>query len=144
MRLLLALAFAFIAFSPAAQSEEEGGEHEAKKPPPKPSHDTPGAQIMKLPVVQQWAKWESDHKRGRVMTWGEEFDFVNGQDCWGIILGETSERVLHVWRHFCVPKNGGDILVGSVPAHPDEEITYMPYDKWVTYCKPTASDQGSC
>jgi hypothetical protein len=122
---------------------EEGGGHAEHKPPPAPSKGTPVGDVYNLPVVAKWSRWLESNNR-RIAIWGESIDTVEGQKCSRIAVGQSfTGGVTSVWKHFCVPQMGGDILVESKET-PKSEAAYLPYDKWVEKCKPTDSSGGNC
>jgi hypothetical protein len=126
----------------AAEEAEHGGEHEAHKPPPVPSKGSPVGDVYHLPVVLKWGEWMAS-RDSRIAIWGEYIDTVDGQKCSRVAVGQSKSGMSFPWKHFCVPQMGGDILV-DVRATPKSEAAYMPYDDWVTKCKPTGTSGGDC
>jgi hypothetical protein len=145
MRLILTITLPVLFFAATAfAGEEGGGEHEVKKEPPKLPAGSPMETVGKLPVVAAWSKWVASY-RGSLDIWGESLNTIDEHKCWGVAVGEAPTRKKpHVWKRFCVPADGGDPLVETMPDGPGGDAAYIPYDKWVEKCKPTETSEGAC
>ena len=130
---------------PAAEKPaEHGGEHGSEhKAPPAPSKGTPVGDVYNLAAVAEWRK-TIESRGGQLLVWGEYLTSINGQNYSRVAVGPKSRGNTQVWKHFCVPQAGGDILVVSESADPAGDATYIPYDEWVGKCKPTGTSGGSC
>ena len=145
--IFIALAVLLISLPALAAEEGGSGEHGGEgehKPPPKPFTGSPVKAVLELPVVKQWKKAE-EAKDERLAGWAEDLNAADGHSCWQVAVGEQRRDGQHPWRRFCVPQDGSDILVQSLlPDKATGEVTYTPYPKWVTDCKPTGTFQGKC
>ena len=138
---------------PEATSEKpegekaEGGEGEhKKKPDEKPRPDSAVSSIKQLPIVRKWQEYISAKNNGSYLDiWGELVKTVNGSKCWDIAVGERDiNDEVRIWKRFCIQQTGLEIWVEDPPEDPLEEMKYVPYDKWLSKCKPKYNSPGKC
>lgn len=139
--LLLLLMSANIAI---ASDEEAAGEKKAHTPE-KPSPDSAISVVLQLPEVQDWEKYINAGKDGAVFTiWGESVESIDGNKCWGVVVGKITTKRTSVLKRFCVMQAGRDVWVEGAKNDSSDEVNFIQYEKWRDSCKPTARSTGTC
>ncbi len=144
---IVLVVFALLACPVMAAEEEAGHEGHEKKPKPeaKPSPDSAVSVVLHLPEVQKWESQVEARQDGSVLgVWGEALKTIEGGECWDVAVGITVADYTKILARFCVMKAGGEVFVEATPKDPLEPITYFPYEKWKTVCRPTPTSGGNC
>ena len=132
--------------SGAAMAAAEEGEQEKKpKKEEKPRPDSAVSMVMHLPEVKKWQNWVDSKKDGSSLeVWGEAVKTLDGGECWDVAVGVTKADDTKVLARFCIMQKGLDMYVEGKQKNPLDEIIYIPYEKWRSMCRPTASSAGDC